>query len=190
MPNEKKQHEPFRIDSAQIRARAREQMSAGAVTAAYNADREQVITILNEALASELVCVLRYKSHYFMAAGIHAQSVAQEFLEHANEEQGHADAIAARINQLGGKPNFNPEGLAARSHSEYREGTTIDSMIRENLIAERIAIETYSTIVRWLGEDDPTTRRLMEGILQVEEEHADDLANLLKGLGKGDGQSR
>jgi bacterioferritin len=182
MQNEKKPHEPFRIDSAQVRIRAREQMGAGAVTAAYNADRAQVITVLNEALASEIVCVLRYKSHHFMAAGIHAQSVAQEFLEHANEEQGHADAIAARINQLGGKPNFDPEGLTTRSHSEYREGTTIESMIREDLVAERIAIETYSAIVRWLGNDDPTTRKLMEDILQVEEEHADDLANLLKGL--------
>jgi bacterioferritin len=189
MPSENKQRPPFRIDSEQVRVRAREQMSAGAVTGAYNADREQVITVLNEALATEIVCVLRYRSHHFMAAGIHAQSVAQEFLEHATEELGHADAIAARINQLGGKPNFNPDGLTTRSHAEYREGTTIESMIREDLVAERIAIETYSAIVRWLGDDDPTTRKLIEGILQVEEEHADDLANLLKGFAKSEAHS-
>jgi len=190
MLKEKKAHEPFRIDTAQVRVRAREEMGAGAVTGAYNADLKQVITVLNEALATEIVCVLRYRSHYFLAAGIHAQAVAQEFLEHSNEEQGHADSIAARINQLGGRANFNPEGLTTRSHAEYREGTTIESMIRENLVAERIAIETYSAIVRWLGDDDPTTRKLIEDILQVEEEHADDLANLLKGFVKSEAASR
>ena len=177
--------QPFRIDLESIRARAREKMSAGAVTDAYLADREQVISVLNEALATELVCVLRYKNHYYMAEGIHAQSVSAEFLAHANEEQGHADSIAARINQLGGVPNFNPEGILSRSHSEYVEGTTLEAMLRENLVAERIAIETYAAIVRWLGDDDSTTRMLIEGILKVEEEHAEDMASLLKGFTRG-----
>jgi bacterioferritin len=184
MPKDKT-HEPLHLDVQRIRADAREHMGSGAVTAAYHADRERVIAVLNDALATEIVCALRYKNHYFMAAGIHAQSVAQEFLEHASEEQAHADAIAGRINQLGGVPNFNPEGLVSRSHSEYREGTTIESMLRENLVAERIAIETYAAIVRWLGDDDSTTRRLIEDILKMEEEHADDLANLLKGIARG-----
>jgi bacterioferritin len=182
MPKEDMQHRPLHLDVPRIRASAREQLGAGAVTAAYRADRERVIAVLNEALATEIVCVLRYRNHHFMAAGIHAQSIAQEFLEHATEEQAHADSIAARINQLGGVPNFDPEGLVARSHSEYREGTTIESMIRENLVAERIAIETYTAIARWLGDDDSTTRRLIEDILKMEEEHADDLANLMKGI--------
>ncbi|HKQ68194.1 MAG TPA: ferritin-like domain-containing protein [Polyangiaceae bacterium] len=173
---------PFRIDLEQIRARAREKMSDGAVTEAYTADRTRVISVLNEALATEIVCVLRYKNHYFMARGIPSQSVAAEFLAHANEEQGHADSIAARIAQLGGVPNLNPEGLASRSHSEYREVSGLESMIKEDLVAERIAIETYAAIVRWLGEGDPTTRRLMEDILKVEEEHADDLSNLLENM--------
>ena len=177
--------QPFVADVEAIRQRARQKMMDGAVTDAYHADRDSVIQVLNEALATEIVCVLRYKNHYFMAAGIHAQSVAQEFLEHANEEQAHADSIAARINQLGGVPNFNPEGLITRSHSEYQQGTTIEAMIRENLVAERIAIETYSAIVRWIGDDDPTSRRLMEDILKMEEEHAEDLANLLKGMTRG-----
>jgi bacterioferritin len=138
--------------------------------------------VLNEVLATELVCVLRYKNHYFMASGIHAQPVAEEFLQHANDEQGHADSVAKRITQLGGVPNFNPEGLATRSHAEYREGTSLEQMIREDLFAERVAIETYSEIIRWLGTDDPTTRRLMEDILKVEEDHADDLRNLLASL--------
>jgi bacterioferritin len=185
MPKDKMPHEPLRLDVQQIRANAREQMGSGAITPAYRADRERVIAVLNDALATEIVCALRYKNHYFMAGGIHAQSIAQEFLEHAGEEQAHADSIAARINQLGGVPNFNPDGLVTRSHSEYHEGTTIDSMIRENLVAERIAIETYSAIVRWLGDDDPTTRRLIEDILKMEEEHADDLGNLLKGIARG-----
>jgi bacterioferritin len=185
MPKDKTPHEPLHLDIQQIRANAREQMGAGAVTAAYHADRDRVIAVLNDALATEIVCALRYKNHHFMAAGIHAQSIAQEFLEHANEEQAHADSLAARINQLGGVPNFNPEGLVTRSHSEYHEGTTIESMIRENLVAERIAIGTYSAIVRWLGDDDSTTRRLIEDILKMEEEHADDLANLLKGIARG-----
>jgi bacterioferritin len=173
---------PFQIDLQAIRERAREHMSSGAVTGAYAADRIAVISVLNEALATEIVCVLRYKNHYFMARGIHAQSIAQEFLEHAGQEQDHADAIAARITQLGGVPNLNPADLATRSHSEYREGGDIEEMMQEDLVAERIAIETYSEIIRWLGNDDPTTRRMMEDILKVEEKHADDLANLLAGI--------
>jgi bacterioferritin len=172
----------FRLDLDAIRTRARAHIEAGAVTDSYNADRSRVLAVLNEALATEIVCALRYRNHYFMARGIHAQSVVQEFLEHANEEQGHADSIASRITQLGGIPNLDPTGLASRSHSEYREGHDLESMIREDLVAERIAIETYSAIIRWLGDDDPTTRRLMEDILKVEEEHADDLSNLLTGF--------
>lgn len=174
----------FKSDLEAIRKRARENMHDGAVTGAYKADRDQVVKVLNEVLATEIVCTLRYKNHYFMAAGIHAAPVADEFLEHANEEQGHADAVAKRITELGGVPNYDPVGLATRSHAEYKEGKTLDEMIKEDLIAERVAIETYSEIVRWLGSDDPTTRRLLEGILAVEEEHADDLANLLARLGK------
>jgi bacterioferritin len=173
---------PFLSDIKILRARARQHMEKGAVTEGYRADRENVIRILNEALATEIVCVLRYKRHYFMAAGIHAQAVAQEFLEHANEEQQHADQIAKRIVELGGDPNFSPEGLASRSHSEYVEGTTLIDMLKEDLVAERIAIESYGEIVRYLGTDDPTTRRLMESILAVEEEHADDLKTLLETL--------
>ncbi len=173
---------PFLSDIQTLRERARQHMEKGAVTEGYRADRETVVRILNEALATEIVCVLRYKRHYFMAAGIHAQAVAQEFLEHANEEQQHADQIAKRIVQLGGEPNFSPDGLASRSHSEYVEGTTLIDMLKEDLVAERIAIESYGEIVRYLGNDDPTTRRLMESILAVEEEHADDLKTLLETL--------
>jgi bacterioferritin len=140
--------------------------------------------VLNEALATEIVCVLRYKRHYFMASGIHAESVAAEFLQHANEEQGHADQIAQRIVQLGGEPNFNPDGLLSRSHAEYIEGDTLLDMIKEDLVAERIAIDSYREIIQYLGNDDPTTRRMMEGILAMEEEHAEDLVSLLADLGK------
>jgi bacterioferritin len=154
------------------------------VTEGYKADRETVNKILNEALATEIVCVLRYRRHYFMASGIHAEGVAAEFLQHANEEQGHADQIAQRIVQLGGEPNFNPEGLLTRSHAEYVEGDTLLDMIKEDLVAERIAIDSYREIIQYLGNDDPTTRRMMEGILAMEEEHADDLVNLLTDLGK------
>ena len=182
-PSRGKPSQPFRIDVEKIRKRAREHMNEGAVTESYRADRNAVISVLNEALATEIVCVLRYKNHYYMARGIHAGSVAQEFLEHAGEEQGHADVIAERITQLGGIPNMNPADLATRSHSEYREGTDLETMMKEDLVAERIAIETYSEIIRWLGEDDPTTRRMMEDILKVEEQHADDLANLLAEIG-------
>jgi bacterioferritin len=169
----------FKTDLEQIRKRARERMLDGAVTGAYLADRERVCEVLNEVLATEIVCVLRYKSHYYMASGIHASSVAAEFLEHANEEQAHADAVAKRITELGGTPNLDPAGLATRSHAEYRQGKNLEEMITEDLVAERVAIETYSEIVRWLGDDDVTTRRLMEELLQKEEEHADDLSNLL-----------
>lgn len=149
------------------------------MTGAYRADRERVIEVLNEVLATEIVCTLRYKNHYYMASGIHASPVAAEFLEHANEEQAHADAVAKRITELGGNPNFDPAGLATRSHAEYRSTKNLEEMITEDLVAERVAIETYSEIIRWLGDDDVTTRRLMEGLLATEEEHADDLSNLL-----------
>ena len=162
-------------------------MADGAVTGAYLADREQVVAVLNEVLATEIVCVLRYRNHYYMASGINAQPVAAEFLEHANEEQQHADWVAERITQLGGVPNFDPEGLATRAHAEYVEGDTLAGMIREDLVAERIAIETYSEIVRWLKDNDPTTRRIIEDILKMEEEHADDLASLLEMVEGGGG---
>lgn len=163
----------------EIRDRARQQITDGAVTRDYELDRKQVINILNEALATELVCVLRYKFHYFMASGIHSQSVKEEFLEHATEEQEHADRLAERIKQLGGKPEMNPSILTSRSHSEYKEGTSLTDMIREDLIAERIAIESYRDIIQFLGDKDPTSKRLMEQILAKEEEHADDMADLL-----------
>lgn len=163
----------------EIRDRARKQITEGAVTADYALDRKKVIGVLNEALATELVCVLRYKFHYFMASGIHSQAVKEEFKEHAGEEQEHADQIAERIKQLGGKPDMNPSILTSRSHSEYKEGTSLADMIREDLIAERIAIESYREIIQFIGEKDPTTKRLMEHILAKEEEHADDMADLL-----------
>ena len=158
-------------------------MEMGAVTSAYKADREKVISILNEVLATEIVCVLRYKRHYYMASGIHAQAVADEFLEHAKEEQEHADIVAERITQLGGEPDFNPEGLAMKSHSQYVEGKSLLDMVREDLVAERIAVESYSEIIRYLGDDDPTTRIAMEAIMSKEEEHADDMKTLLERLG-------
>jgi bacterioferritin len=175
---------PFLTDIKTLRERARQHIENGAVTEGYSADRETVIKVLNEALATEIVCVLRYKRHYFMASGIHAEGVAAEFLQHANDEQGHADQIAQRIVQLGGAPNFNPEGLLMRSHAEYVEGETLTDMIKEDLVAERIAIDSYRDIIQYLGNDDPTTRRLMESILAVEEEHADDLVSLLGKLEK------
>ncbi|MBP0594253.1 bacterioferritin [Paraburkholderia sp. LEh10] len=171
----------FVMDLERIRAQARMDMDEGPVTQSYGADRDTVLKLLNGALATELVCTLRYKRHYFMAKGINSEAVAQEFLEHANEEQGHADTLAARIVQLGGEPDFAPDSLTARSHSEYKEGTGLTDMIRENLIAERIAIDTYREIIRYLGDGDVTTRRLFEEILAVEEEHADDMADLLTG---------
>jgi bacterioferritin len=170
---------PFLTDIKTLRERARRHIEAGAVTEGYQADRETVIRLLNEALATELVCVLRYKRHYFMASGIHSEAVAAEFLEHANDEQQHADQIAQRIVQLGGEPNFSPEGLLMRSHAEYVEGESLIDMIKENLVAERIAIDSYREMANYLGNADPTSRRLMEEILAVEEEHADDMASLL-----------
>jgi len=169
-------------DITALRDRARQHIEDGAVTPSYGADRPTVLKLLNEALATEIVCVLRYKRHYFMADGIHSESVKEEFLQHANEEQGHADAIAARIVQLGGEPNLNPEGITTRSHAEYREGANLRDMITEDLVAERIAIESYSQMIAYLGAHDPTTRKLLEGILAVEEEHAEDMATLLKSL--------
>jgi bacterioferritin len=176
-------HKPFLSDIQAIRARARQHIEQGAVTAGYRGDRETVIKILNEALATEIVCVLRYKRHYFMASGLSAQAVADEFLQHANEEQVHADEIAARIVQLGGAPNLSPDGLLSRSHSEYVEGETLVEMIREDLIAERVAIDSYRDMIAYLATDDPTTRRMLEGILAMEEEHADDLVSLLQEMG-------
>lgn len=174
---------PFLTDIKTLRERARQHIEQGAITPGYSADRETVVNLLNEALATEIVCVLRYKRHYFTASGINAEGVAAEFLQHANEEQTHADQIAQRIVQLGGEPNLSPEGLLSRSHSEYVEGESLVDMIKENLVAERIAIDSYRETVNYLGYDDPTTRRLMEEILAVEEEHADDLVSLLQGLG-------
>lgn len=170
----------FLTDIETLRARAREHIEQGPITSAYGADRERVIQVLNEALATEIVCVLRYKRHYFTATGLNAGPVAAEFLQHANEEQAHADQIALRINQLQGEPNFDPEGLAARSHSEYDASLDLVEMIREDLVAERVAIASYSEIIRWLGDNDVTTRRMLEDILAVEEEHADDLLSLLE----------
>ena len=169
----------FLSNIQEIRQRARQQIENGPITKDYKLDRQQAISILNEALATELVCVLRYKFHYFMATGIHSAAVAAEFLEHANEEQEHADRLAERIRQLGGKPQMHPSVIAETSHSEYREGTSLADMIREDLVAERIAVETYREIINYFGEHDPTSRLLMEEILMKEEEHADELANLL-----------
>jgi bacterioferritin len=174
--------QPFLTDIKTLRERARRHMEQGAVTEGYGADREQVIRILNEALATEIVCVLRYKSHYFRAEGLNASVAAAEFLEHAQQEQDHADWLAERIVQLGGKPDFSPEGLASRAHSEFIEGDNLREMIQEDLIAERIAIDSYREIIQYLGDKDPTSRRIMEDILAQEEEHADDMASLLADL--------
>jgi bacterioferritin len=173
----------FLTDITTLRERARAKMAEGPITDAYGADPKQVVEVLNEALATELVCVLRYKRHYFMADGIQGGSVAQEFLQHANEEMGHADSIAMRITQLQGEPNFDPSGITERSHAEYVEGSTLVEMIKEDLVAERIAITSYGEIAKWLGDRDITSRRLMETILAVEEEHADDLLTFLKQMG-------
>jgi bacterioferritin len=172
----------FLTDIQTLRQRARQHIEDGAVTQGYTADRETVLRILNEALATEIVCVLRYKRHYYMATGIHAQAVAAEFLEHANEEQGHADQIAARITQLGGSPDFNPETLTTRSHAEYVEGGSLVDMIKEDLVAERIAIDSYREMAQYFGQKDPTSRGMIERILAMEEKHADDLVNLLTTL--------
>ncbi len=174
----------FVTDIKAIRDRAREHMMDGAITSAYKADRERVLEVLNEVLATEIVCTLRYKSHYYLATGMYKEPVAAEFLEHAAEEQVHADLICERITQLGGQPNLNPSGLAERSHSEYRGGESLRDLVKEDLVAERIAVETYSEIIRWLGDDDPTTRRVMETILSTEEEHATDMLDLLDRMEK------
>ena len=167
-------------DVETLRRDARKHIEDGAVTPTYIGNREEVVKLLNEALATELICVLRYRHDYFVARGIKAKIAAEEFLEHSNEEQGHADQIAERIIQLGGKPDFNPAGLVSRSHAEYGNAETLRDMIMEDLVAERVAIESYREIVQWLQGKDSTTRRLMEQILAVEEEHADDMSSLLK----------
>jgi bacterioferritin len=172
----------FLSDVETLRRQARERIAEGPITSAYGADRERVIAVLNEVLATELVCYLRYKRHHFTATGLNATAAAQEFLQHANEEQQHADMAATRITQLRGEPDFNPQILAGRSHAEYVEGDGLLDMVKEDLVAERIAIASYSEIIRWLGDKDPTTRRMIEQILEVEEEHADDLVNLLEDL--------
>jgi bacterioferritin len=169
-------------DVATLRSQARKHIEGGAVTAGYNADRDQVLKLLNGALATEIVCVLRYRRHHFMASGIHGQSVGAEFLVHSNEEQGHADLLAARIVQLGGEPDFAPDNLSQRSHAEYVAGESLTHMIRENLVAERIAIDSYRDMIGYLGDQDPTTSDLLKQILAVEEEHADELADLLEGM--------
>jgi bacterioferritin len=173
---------PFLSDIQEIRRRAREHVEKGAVTPDYKADLNTALKLLNEALATEIICNLRYRRHYFMASGIHRQGVAEEFKEHAQDELEHADRIAERIRQLGGAPDFNPQGLMMRSHAQYAEGASLVDMIKEDLIAERIAVESYTEIVRWFGDRDPTSRRMMESILAKEEEHADDMATLLETL--------
>lgn len=171
----------YLTDVQTLRKQARQHIDDGAITAGYAADAQMVIKLLNDALATELVCVLRYRRHYFMAQGIQSRSIADEFLVHANEEQGHADQIARRIVQLGGEPDFSPDSLSSRSHAEYVEGQSLVDMIKEDLVAERIAIDSYREMIQYLGDSDPTTRTMMEGILAVEEEHADELADLLQG---------
>ena len=179
--------QPFLTDVKTLRERARQHIEQGAVTAGYNADRETVLKLLNEALATEIVCTLRYKRHYYMADGLNASIAADEFLEHAQQEQQHADWLAERIVQLGGAPNFSPEGLQSRSHAEYVEGETLKEMVKEDLIAERIAIDSYREIATYLGDKDPTTRRIMEEILAQEEEHADDICLLYTSPSPRDG---
>jgi len=173
---------PRLTDVKTLRQRARANLDEGAVTQGYGADRDTVVKMLNDALATEIVCVLRYKRHYFMAQGLSSESVKDEFLEHAGEEQEHADRIAERIVQLGGEPDLNPASLAARAHSEYVEGTSLVDMIKEDLVAERIAIESYREMVEYLDGKDPTSHRMLRDIMAVEEEHAEDLSSLLQGL--------
>jgi bacterioferritin len=180
MKHEGKSKTPGMSDIATLRQRAREHVEKGAITSSYAADRETVLRLLNEALATELVCTLRYRRHFYMAEGVQAEAVKREFLEHAQEEQEHADLLAQRIVQLDGMPNFDPHGLAERSHAEYVECSTLDEMIRENLVAERVAIESYKEMIGYLGHDDPTTKRLLESILAKEEEHAEDLSSMLR----------
>jgi bacterioferritin len=170
---------PFLSDVKTLREMARQHISEGAVTPAYKGDVKQTIDILQTVLATEIVCVLRYTMHAVAATGISSEGPRAEFLQHAKEEQEHMMAVAERINQLGGEPNFDPEGLATRSASQYGAGGNLVEMIRENLIAERIAVEHYQELIRYFGEDDPTTRRMLEWILSVEEEHANDMHDLL-----------
>jgi bacterioferritin len=170
---------PFLTDVKTLRDRARQHLSDGAVTPAYGGDVEKTIAILQNVLATEIVCVLRYTQHSIAATGISSESVKAEFAQHAAEEQVHVKAVAERINQLGGRPDFNPEGLATRSASQYAEGENLVDMIKENLIAERIAVEHYRELIRYFGNDDSTTRVMLEGILGVEEEHANDMHDLL-----------
>ena len=174
---------PFLTDVKTLRERARQQIKDGAVTLGYKEKAQTVSKLLNEALATEIVCVLRYRRHYFTAAGIGSPGVKAEFMEHAVEEQAHADQIAQRIVQLGGEPNLSPEGLLSRSHSEYVEGNSLVDMVKEDLVAERVAIDSYREMINFVGTDDPTTRQMLEGILAKEEEHAEDLASLLQELG-------
>lgn len=169
----------FLSDVEELRRRAREHIEKGAVTESYRGEPAKIIELLNIALATELICVLRYKRHYYMAQGIHAEAVKAEFLEHAQEEQMHADEIAERIVQLGGAPDFNPEHLTLKSHSEYTEGDSLLDMVREDLIAERVAIDSYMEMIQYIGDKDPTTRRVLEGILAKEEEHAEDMSSIL-----------
>ncbi|MBF8675061.1 bacterioferritin [Pseudomonas fulva] len=169
-------------DIQTLRQRAREHVEKGAVTEGYNADRERIIKLLNDSLATELVCTLRYKRHYFMASGVKASVAAEEFLEHANQESEHADKLAERIVQLGGEPDFNPDNLSKNSHAQYVAGATLKEMVLEDLVAERIAIDSYREIIQYIGDKDPTTRRIFEDILAQEEEHADDMSDLLDGL--------
>ena len=172
---------PFVTDLATIRARARQHIERGAITQSYTADREVVIRLLNEALATELVCVLRYKRHYFMASGLMAEPIKAEFLQHAQEEQAHGDLLAERIVQLGGEPDFNPDILSKRSHAEYVEGSDLRDMVKEDLVAERIAIDSYRQIIDYIGDKDTTTKRILESILAQEEVHADELSDMLEG---------
>lgn len=170
----------FIMDVKAIRERARKKITDGAVTPGYDLDAAAAVSILNDALATELVCVMRYRQHHFVAAGINAEPIAAEFLVHSNEELGHADLLARRIVQLGGKPEFNPERLAPRSHAEYVTCDSLKDMIKENLVAERIAIDSYRAMIGFFADRDPTTRSMLEGILATEEEHADELADLLE----------
>ena len=179
---------PFLSDIETIRKRARQHIESGAVTASYALDRETATRLLNEALATEIVCVLRYRRHHFMASGIHSESVKSEFLAHAQEEQAHADQIAERIVQLGGAPNFDPDGLTSRSHAEYVEGETLVDMLKEDLVAERVAIDSYREMIAFFGEQDSTTRTMLEKILAVEEEHAEDLSSLLAAFPRSNGR--
>jgi bacterioferritin len=174
------QSKPALSDVKSLRESARRHVEGGAVTERYRADRQKVLQLLNEALATEIVCVLRYRQNYFAARGLKAKVAAAEFLEHANQELEHADSLCERIVQLGGDPDLDPQNLTSRSHAEYRIGKTLAEMIKENLVAERIAIDSYREMALYVGEDDPTTRRLLESILQTEEEHADDLKQLLE----------